>query len=278
MRLKELKEELLEIAKALPNPQLEASIIIEKTTDIDRIHQIIDLDKEIEEKSAEDALSLMKKRASGYPMAYITGTKEFYGHTFCVNESVLIPRPDTETIVETALMIAKRFSSPRILDLCTGSGAIAASLAYELKSDVCLSDISSDALEVAVNNYERITGLKAIKREGDLLSPWLGMQFDIIVSNPPYLTSLWYEEVDEDVKKEPKLALISDSGDGLDIIRRIIAQSPDYLIKGGYLLLEGDYRQMESCAKILSNSGFADVNIVKDLAGKNRVVYGRREC
>lgn len=278
MRLKELKEELLEIAKALPNPQLEASIIIEKTTDIDRIHQIIDLDKEIEEKSADDALSLMKKRASGYPMAYITGTKEFYGHTFCVNESVLIPRPDTETIVETALMIAKRFTSPRILDLCTGSGAIAASLAYELKSDVCLSDISSDALEVAVNNYERITGLKAIKREGDLLSPWLGMQFDIIVSNPPYLTSLWYEEVDEDVKKEPKLALISDSGDGLDIIRRIIAQSPDYLIKGGYLLLEGDYRQMESCAKILSNSGFADVNIVKDLAGKNRVVYGRREC
>ena len=278
MRLKELKEELLEIAKALPNPQLEASIIIEKTTGIDRIHQIIDLDKEIEEKSAEDALSLMKKRASGYPMAYITGTKEFYGHTFSVNESVLIPRPDTETIVETALMIAKRFSSPRILDLCTGSGAIAASLAYELKSDVCLSDISSDALEVAVNNYERITGLKAIKREGDLLSPWLGMQFDIIVSNPPYLTSLWYEEVDEDVKKEPKLALISDSGDGLDIIRRIIAQSPDYLIKGGYLLLEGDYRQMESCAKILSNSGFADGNIVKDLAGKNRVVYGRREC
>lgn len=278
MRLKELKEELLEIAKALPNPQLEASIIIEKTTGIDRIHQIIDLDKEIEEESADDALRLMKKRASGYPMAYITGTKEFYGHTFCVNESVLIPRPDTETIVETALMIAKRFSSPRILDLCTGSGAIAASLAYELKSDVCLSDISSDALEVAVSNYERITGLKAIKREGDLLSPWLGMQFDIIVSNPPYLTSLWYEEVDEDVKKEPKLALVSDSGDGLDIIRRIIAQSPDYLIKGGYLLLEVDYRQMESCAKILSNSGFADVNIVKDLAGKNRVVYGRREC
>ena len=278
MRLKELKEELLEIAKALPNPQLEASIIIEKTTGIDRIHQIIDLDKEIGEKSADDALRLMKKRASGYPMAYITGTKEFYGHTFSVNESVLIPRPDTETIVETALMIAKRFSSPRILDLCTGSGAIAASLAYELKRDVCLSDISSDALEVAVNNYERITGLKAIKREGDLLSPWLGMQFDIIVSNPPYLTSLWHEEVDEDVKKEPKLALISDSSDGLDIIRRIIAQSPDYLIKGGYLLLEGDYRQMESCAKILSNSGFADVNIVKDLAGKNRVIYGRREC
>ncbi len=278
MRLKELKEELLEIAKALPNPQLEASIIIEKTTGIDRIHQIIDLDKEIEEESADDALRLMKKRASGYPMAYITGTKEFYGHTFCVNESVLIPRPDTETIVETALMIAKRFSSPRILDLCTGSGAIAASLAYELKSDVCLSDISHAALEVAVSNYERITGLKAMKREGDLLSPWLGMQFDIIVSNPPYLTSLWYEEVDEDVKKEPKLALVSDSGDGLDIIRRIIAQSPDYLIKGGYLLLEGDYRQMESCAKILSNSGFADVNIVKDLAGKNRVVYGRREC
>ncbi len=278
MRLKELKEELLRLSQALPNPILETSIIIEKATGIDKIHQLTERDREISLSEAEAALSMMKKRASGYPMAYITGEKEFYGHTFKVTEATLIPRPDTETIVEETIRIAKKSTSPMILDLCTGSGAIAASVAYELKGDVYLSDISEKALEIAKYNYEAITGRKAIAKLGDLLSPWKGYSFDIIVSNPPYLTKEWWEETEEDVKKEPVLALISDEDDGLEIIKRIISESKEYLKIGGYLLLEGDYRQMESCARILINSGFTDVNIVKDLAGKNRVVYGRREC
>ncbi len=278
MRLKELKEELLRLSQALPNPSLETSIIIEKATGIDKIHQLTERDREISPSEAEASLSMMKKRASGYPMAYITGEKEFYGHTFKVTEATLIPRPDTETIVEETIRIAKKSNNPMILDLCTGSGAIAASVAYELNCDVQLSDISEKALEIAIYNYESITGRKAIAKLGDLLSPWKGYSFDIIASNPPYLTKEWWEETEEDVKKEPVLALISDEDDGLEIIKRIISESKEYLKKGGYLLLEGDYRQMESCARILINSGFTDVNIVKDLAGKNRVVYGRREC
>lgn len=278
MRVKELKEELLKTAKALPNPLLEVSIILEKVTGIDKIHQLTDRDKEIDSDIADRCKALMVKRASGYPMAYITGEKEFYGHVFKVTEDTLIPRPDTETIVEETIKIAKRFYNPEILDLCTGSGAIAASIAYELDRDVYLSDISGKALEVAKYNYEAITGREAKAKIGDLLSPWKGYSFDIIASNPPYLTEKWWEETEEDVKKEPVLALISDSDDGLLIIKRIIEESKEYLKKGGYLLIEGDFRQMESCARILINSGFTDVNIVKDLAGKNRVVYGRREC
>ncbi len=278
MRLQELKEELLRISQALPNPSLETSIIIEKATGIDKIHQLTEREKEIPSKEADLCIALIKKRASGYPMAYITGEKEFYGHTFKVTEDTLIPRPDTETIVEETIKLAKKFNNPTILDLCTGSGAIATSIAYALDVDVYFSDISEKALEVAKSNYEAITEKKAEARLGDLLSPWKGYSFDIIASNPPYLTEKWWKETAEDVKKEPALALISDNNDGLDIIRRIIDESADYLKKGGYLLLEGDYRQMESCARILSNSGFTDVNIVKDLAGKNRVVYGRREC
>ena len=278
MRIKELKAELIRMASTLPSPSLEASIIIEKATGLDRIHQIMDADSSASDQDRDLCFSLIEKRLNGTPMAYITGEKEFYGLSFHVTPATLIPRPDTETIVDKAIEIANEFyKKPRILDLCTGSGAIATAISATLNIPVSFSDISEEALAVAKDNYKRLTGRDGDARLGSLFEPWEDQRFDIIVTNPPYLTEDWWEETEIDVKAEPRLALISDSSDGLDIIRRIIDESNAHLESQGFLLIEGDYRQMDICAKILSSSGFSSVSIIRDLAGKDRVVYGRRE-
>lgn len=278
MRIKELKAELIKMASALPSPSLEAAIIIEKATGLDRIHQIMNADNAVSDSDRDNCFSMIKRRLNGTPMAYITGEKEFYGLTFQVTPATLIPRPDTETIVDKAIEIAREFyKEPKILDLCTGSGAIATAISVALGIPVAFSDISEEALFVAEDNYERLTGRKGDARSGSLFEPWKNQRFDMIVTNPPYLTEEWWEETEIDVKSEPRLALISDSTDGLDIIRRIIDESNDHLESNGFLLIEGDYRQMDICAKILSTAGFGSVSIIKDLAGKERVVYGRRE-
>lgn len=276
MRLKELKNTMMNIASSLEMPSLEVRIIIEKVLSLTAIEQIMKADYEVPSEKEQEALALIQKRVQGYPMAYITNEKEFYGNIFYVDENVLIPRPDTEVIVEKTIELSRHFERPRILDLCTGSGAIAASVSKETGLDVAFSDISEKALAIAERNYSKITGKKPISKLGDLLLPWMGHQFDIIASNPPYLTDNWYEEVSEDVKKEPRLALVGFGEDGLDIIRKIVKESKSYLSPGGFLLIEGDYRQMDYCVKLFKSEGFSDAGILKDLAGKERVVYGRR--
>lgn len=263
-------------ASKLENPALEVRLCIEKVLSMPIEKQILNSEMEIDKKAEDEMRALMERRLSGVPMAYILNEKEFYGHSFYVDENVLIPRPDTELLVEKTIEFAKKKDSPTILDLCTGSGAIAASVAYELNQDVFFSDISPKALEIAKRNYEEITKRKANCRLGSLLECWEDYSFDIIATNPPYLTRKWYEETDIDVKKEPKLALIDNAEDGLDIIRKIIDTAPMHLRENGYLLIEGDYRQMEKCAKLLSLKGFKDVTILKDLNDKDRVVYGRK--
>lgn len=270
MRLSELRRELLSRTEAV-----EARIIISLATGLDDIHQITESGKEITEEEKEKAFSLLEKRLSGVPMAYITGEKEFYGHVFKVNHATLIPRPDTETIVERALEIARTIKNPKILDLCTGSGAIGTSIAYELSIPVSLSDISHDALVIAEENYRNICGNSPDAREGSLFEPWKGERFDMIVTNPPYLTDKWYEETDKDVKAEPISAFIGGGEDGLDLIREIINKSPEFLSDNGYLLIECDYRQIALCDNLLRISGFSSIGVDKDLAGKERVIYGR---
>ena len=271
MRLSELRRELLSRID-----QVDARIIIRLATGLDEVHQITESNMEVTEEMEEKAFSLLRERLSGTPMAYITGEKEFYGHTFRVSPAVLIPRPDTETLVDTVIRLSRRFSKPRILDLCTGSGAIAASVAYELKLPVALSDISPEALDTAKANYKQITGHDADARLGSLLSPWKGCTFDIIASNPPYLNEKWYNETDQDIKAEPLNAFIGGGDDGLDLIRIIIEASPAYLSPDGILALECDYRQMGICVNLLEKEGFTDIHTVRDLADKERVIYGRR--
>ena len=275
MTLFELKRKLIETGERLEDPMLEARVLL-SFLGFSPLRQITDKDEEISETVAGEALAMMEKRASGYPMAYITGVKEFWGMEFKVNENVLIPRPDTETLVETAIDLYKENDlKGDILDLCTGSGAIASSIAKELNRDVKMADISLLASETAKENYERLIGRKADIRVGDLFEKWEGCKFSLIVSNPPYLTAKWCDEVDEDVKKEPRLALYGFDEDGLGIIRRIIKDSGNFLEKGGYIALECDYRQCSMLSKLLETEGYSGVNIKKDLAGKDRVVYGK---
>ena len=275
MTLFELKRKLIEIGEGLEDPMLEARVIL-SYLGFSPIDQITNKDIPVSPDIKNKALAMMEKRASGYPMAYITGTKEFWGMEFKVNENVLIPRPDTETLVETAITLYKENNMKRdVMDLCTGSGAIATALSVELDRDIKMGDISPLAAEVAKENYERLTKRKADIRVGDLFEKWESSKFSLIVSNPPYLTEKWCEEVEEDVKKEPKLALFGYDDDGLGIIRRIIKESGKFLEKEGYIALECDYRQCSMLSLLLETEGYSSVNIKKDLAGKDRVVYGK---
>lgn len=276
LKLKEIKSQLIQKASKLENPALEVRLCIEKVLSMPIEKQILNSDKEIESNKEKEIEALLNQRLAGMPMAYILGEKEFYGHVFKVNKNVLIPRPDTELIVEKTIEIARMMQDPKILDLCTGSGAIAASVSYDLKQDVYFSDISNDALDIAKFNYEKITNRQPYGRLGSLFECWEDFSFDIIATNPPYLTEKWYKETEYEVKQEPKLALVDYAEDGLDIIRTIIEHAPQHLNPNGYLLIEGDYRQMEKCAKILSLKGFKDVTVLKDLNDKDRVVYGRK--
>ena len=275
MTLFELKRKLIEIGEGLEDPMLEARVIL-SYLGFSPIDQITNKDMPVSPDIKNKALAMMEKRASDYPMAYITGTKEFWGMEFKVNENVLIPRPDTETLVETAITLYKENNMKGdVMDLCTGSGAIATALSVELDRDIKMGDISPLAAEVAKENYERLTKRKADIRVGDLFEKWESSKFSLIVSNPPYLTEKWCEEVEEDVKKEPKLALFGYDDDGLGIIRRIIRESGKFLDKEGYIALECDYRQCSILSLLLETEGYSSVNIKKDLAGKDRVVYGK---
>ncbi len=277
MTIGELKKKLLEKGGKLENPFLEIRILL-SYLGIDEKAQIVHRDEEVDEATAREAVRLYEKRISGTPMAYITRTKEFYGHTFHVDESVLIPRPDTEILVEKAVEeYRKRGYRGKILDLCCGSGAIAASIACELSKDVFFSDISESALATAERNYREITGLAPHSRKGDLLEPWKGEEFSLIATNPPYLTRKWYEETEESVRKEPVNAFLGYGDDGLCIIKKIVLASPQVLEKNGTLLIECDYRQAKAVSVLLEENGFTGVKRERDLRGLERVVYGEYE-
>ena len=167
MKLSELRRKLLERIDPV-----DVRIILRLATGLDDIHQITESQSEVSAEAEALAAETLERRLSGIPMAYITGEKEFYGHTFKVTEDTLIPRPDTETLVDAVIELSRRFSNPSILDLCTGSGAVAASVAAAISRPAALSDVSAPALAVARENYRRITGQEPEWREGDLLEPW----------------------------------------------------------------------------------------------------------
>ncbi len=257
---------------------LEARLLLEKATGLSQVEQILHPDRALDENQVLLLEKMLTERLHSRPMAYILGYKEFFGRIFFVDERVLIPRPDTETLVEVALSFAREKDRDlSIIDVCTGSGCVGVSLACELGYDVFLSDISADALEVAQANALNLVGHQLPVIEGDLLSP-LHDKYDSIVSNPPYLTAVWCDEVTDDVKREPRLALEGFDGDGLRLIRALVKQSTSHLHDGGALMLECDYRQVDEVKRIMLASGFSKVTSKCDLSGKERVVWGIHNC
>jgi len=210
------------------------------------------------------------RRASGEPLAYVMGEAAFRGRLFQVSPSVLIPRPETEILIDLALERMHRLPAPRVIDLGTGSGIIAISLALECPSATVLAaDLSSAAISVARNNAGRL-GAAVEFRQGDWLAPVAGERFDVIVSNPPYVADGDPHLALNGLPFEPQMAL-TDGADGLACIRRIVADAPVCLKPGGWLLFEHGYDQGEASRNLLAAAGFKDAITFPDLAGIDRV-------
>ena len=220
-------------------PRLDAEVLLSHLLNKKRIYLYVHFDQPLTADELAKYKELVKRRTAGEPVAYICGEKEFMGLAFKVTPSVLVPQPDTETLVEAAIERLRGKKPPRIADICTGSGAIALALAHYLpETSAAATDISADALEIAKQNAEALNLSERVRFfEGDLLAPLAGETFDAIVSNPPYIPGADIEGLPREVRAEPRLAL--DGGaDGLDFYRRLVGESAALLNDGGFLAVE----------------------------------------
>ncbi|MES1175330.1 MAG: peptide chain release factor N(5)-glutamine methyltransferase [Myxococcales bacterium] len=260
--------------------RLDAELLLGEALSLDRIKLIVEAERPLTDDELSRYRALIKRRRSSEPMAYILGRREFFALPLLVDRRVLIPRPDTEALVETALDgTRERHLYGRMLDLCTGSGCVAIAFAKERPTwRVTGVDLSPDAASVARENVRRagVAHQLAIL-EGDLFQPLpLEAKFELITANPPYIPSAEIEGLDADVRDfEPRLALDGGS-DGLQITRRLVSEATRYLTPGGLLALEGGFDQAPAVAALLAEHGFDQITRRKDLAGIERVVSGRR--
>ena len=270
MQLKALLQEGRKrlISSGCESARLDADLLLMHALNCPRSFLITHDNDEIKDRIVFRYRSLISRRMAGEPIAYIVGYKEFWGLPFKVNKEVLIPRPDTELIVETAL---KFKSASSVLDLGTGSGAIVLAIKHERPEIKAFAvDVSDGALAVAKENAARLN-LEVCFIKSSWFSALKNEKFDLIVSNPPYI-----EENDEHLKAlsfEPIGALTSGK-DGLDDIRVIVRDARQFLNNGGALLLEHGYNQGKNVRDILTENGFSEVNTLKDLGENERVTYG----
>jgi release factor glutamine methyltransferase len=262
------------VQASLPLDPLENRILLCEATGLTRVQLITQGDRALTPDEAARLDELVARRLRGEPIAYIVGRREFFGLDFHVGPAVLIPRPDTELIVELALERLPE-TSPRLLDMGTGSGAIAVAVAHTRPdADVTALDVSPDALAVA-----RANAAANGARVRFLESSWFdalaaGDTFDVIASNPPYIAAGDEHLAQGDLRFEPVGAL-TDHADGLSALRIIVAGSPRHLAPGGWLLLEHGYDQAAAVRALLLETGFTDVQSWRDLAGIERVSGGR---
>jgi release factor glutamine methyltransferase len=268
------------------SPRLDAEVLLAHARGCKRIELYTAFDEEPSPQVRAAFREMVRRRADGSPVAYLVGHKEFYSATFEVNPDVLIPRPETEHLVVEALDCAKKLSattqSLEIVDVGTGSGAIAVSVAkHFLKCHLTAVDISPEALEVARRNAER-HGLNAQRIQfvqGDLLS-WCtaGQQFDLILSNPPYVSPEEYLSLAKTVREfEPKLALVAEQGGG-EIIRRLVNQAAVHLRTGGYLIFEFSPMLAGRLTELIEKPDlWSEPHVTKDLAGQARIVTLQRK-
>ena len=289
----------------IDTPALDAALLLGEVMCKSRTELIVHDNDPLGEAERENFFRLLERRKNGECVAYILGRREFRGLEFTVNPNVLVPRPDTETLVEAALEYIDtiqnsshkehegtkrdaefanyahtsvppclRESSFRLLDLCTGSGALVISLKNERPFlDVTASDISSGALETAALNAARLldTGFNTVRFIHSDLFENIHGKFDIIVSNPPYIPSSELSGLAPEVRGEPQLAL-DGGGDGLELIRKIISRAGEYLFPGGIILLEASPEQMPVIMRLLETHGFGEARIFRDLTDRDRVI------
>lgn len=261
------------------SPRLDAELLLAMVLGTNRIGLIVDSDRPLAPEELSAYRELHKRRRAGEPVAYLRGEREFYGRSFRVDARVLVPRPETEILVEVALRRTRdRSLSARVVDVGTGSGCIAITLAKERPSwKVLAVDASPDALAVARDNALRLGAYPAVAfREGDLTRGLADASLDLVVSNPPYISAADMAELPRDVRDfEPHLALAG-GGDGLDVVRALVREAWRVLVPGGVLALEVGAGQAGDVKRELSQAGFVGIEVDKDYAGHERVVSGVR--
>lgn len=286
-------KELLEVTttfltrKGIDNPRLSAEILLAHQLNLTRVKLYIAFDQPLNDQEINGYRSLIKRRLNREPIQYITGTQEFWSLDFDVDPRVLIPRPESEILVEQVILLHKQWLGntnrpPKILDLCTGSGALAISIAREIdNASICASDISEDALTVAASNSKKHDTDKQIGFiQGDLWHPIekLGTKFDFIISNPPYVASIDYESLSPEVRDyEPRQAL-DGHHNGMFYIEKIIMNGPNYLEPGGWLLIEMAPAQIDMALKIIDKSeNFSEKRCIKDYGHRDRVIIAKKD-
>jgi release factor glutamine methyltransferase len=270
-------------SEGIDRPRTNAELLLGAVLNARKINLYLDRDRILTPQEVERFGQFIEERLSGKPVQYIIGGTEFFGLELKVNPSVLIPRPETETLVETVLENLRGFERPRIIDLGTGSGAIAISLAKNLTgSHVYATDVSSEALKVAQDNARRHAVLEQIQFLcGDLFEPLKGEklagEIDCVVSNPPYVSAEEFETLPKEVKDfEPIVALKTDE-EGVFLHRKIIENSLGFLASGAMLALEVGVRQAGKVSELIRSQGsYEKTEIKKDLGGIERIVFARK--
>ena len=284
---KELLEEGYQILNSaeIEEARLDAWLLLEFAADIKRAWYYAHMDETAETAVAEQYRQLCEKRAQHIPLQHLTGQAYFMGYEFYVDDRVLVPRQDTETLVEEAISHLRELPAPKILDMCTGSGCILLSLLMELpQASGTGADVSADALEVAKENTRRL-GLekRAELIQSDLFSANYFeknsrkkcMEYDMLISNPPYIRTADIDGLMDEVRlHDPRLAL-DGKADGLYFYEKITEQAGKYLKPGGWLIYEIGCDQGKAVAEIMKKKGFIQIEVKKDLAGLDRIVEGR---
>lgn len=266
----------LEAALGLPAREalLEARVLAARALGVERAWLFAHGNDGVDEPGQRAFEALLARRLRGEPVAHILGGREFFGLDLRITPEVLIPRPETELLVEAALARLPVDAPVALLDLCTGSGAVAIALARSRpRSCVTATDLSAAALAVArANGADHAVVIEWL--QGDLFAPLSGRRFDLVVGNPPYIAAADPHLAQGDVRFEPRLALVGGPL-GTEILARIVREAPAHLDPGGWLLLEHGYDQGEPCRALFEAAGFSAVETLHDLAGVERVTVGR---
>lgn len=261
----------------IENPGLEASLLLSKVLDVNILDFYRHPERVVGLEKVGEFNRLLERRIKREPIAYILGEKEFYSRSFLVTPHVLIPRPETEVLVEEALKVLKEIDTPLVADAGTGSGCIAVTVACEYENaNVIATDISNEALSIARENAKRYSVDERISFvHADFLNSLKEESFDAVLSNPPYVATSDFQNLQMDVREfEPALALLGGE-DGLDCVRKIAYEAGNVLKSGGWCIVEIGEGQSKEAVEIFDKIGFEEISTLKDLSGIERVVKAR---